>query len=146
MGVLDDIKKAGADALAAEQAKNAPAAPAADAAAGGLIEAAEAVTETSTEAVVPETETPVAEAAPAAQAAPAPKPKPAPAKPAPKPEARREAAHKPAPKKRTHTVKSGDTLSAIGAHYGVSWQEIAKVNKIPNPDLIYPGQVFVIPD
>ena len=143
MGVLDDIKKAGADALAAEQAKNAPAAPAADAATGGLIDAAEAVTEAAPEAVAPAAEAPAAQAA---QAAPAPKAKPAPAKPAPKPEAKREAANKPAPKKRTYTVKSGDTLSAIGARFDVSWQEIAKVNKIPNPDLIYPGQVFVIPD
>ena len=47
---------------------------------------------------------------------------------------------------RTHTVVSGDTLSAIGAHYHVSWQEIAKLNHIANPDLIYPGQVFQIPN
>lgn len=45
----------------------------------------------------------------------------------------------------THTVKSGDTLSAIGAKYGVSFQAIAKLNHIDNPDLIYPGQVFKIP-
>jgi len=28
----------------------------------------------------------------------------------------------------------------------VSWQKIAKVNKVKNPDLIYPGDVFVIPE
>ena len=45
----------------------------------------------------------------------------------------------------THTVVSGDTLSAIGAKYGVSYQAIAKLNHIEDPDLIYPGQVFKIP-
>ena len=54
--------------------------------------------------------------------------------------------HAAPPKQRTYTVKSGDTLSAIGQHFGVSWQKIAKVNNIENPDLIFPGQTFVIPD
>ena len=45
----------------------------------------------------------------------------------------------------TYTVKSGDTLSEIGARFGVSYQEIAKLNSIENPDLIFPGQVFRIP-
>jgi nucleoid-associated protein YgaU len=54
-------------------------------------------------------------------------------------EARAEAAHE------TYTVKSGDTLSAIGAHFGVDYMDIARLNKIENPDLIYPGQVFKIP-
>ena len=49
-------------------------------------------------------------------------------------------------KQRTYTVKSGDTLSAIGAHFGVSWQKIAQINHVENPDLIFPGQTFVIPD
>lgn len=45
----------------------------------------------------------------------------------------------------TYTVKAGDTLSAIGKRYGVSWKDIASLNKIKNPNLIYPGQVFKIP-
>lgn len=45
----------------------------------------------------------------------------------------------------TYTVKSGDTLSEIGARFGVSYLEIAKLNNIENPDLIFPGQVFRIP-
>ena len=45
----------------------------------------------------------------------------------------------------SYTVKSGDTLSEIGARFGVSTQEIAKLNGIENPDLIFPGQVFRIP-
>jgi nucleoid-associated protein YgaU len=46
---------------------------------------------------------------------------------------------------RTYTVKAGDTLSEIGAKYGVDYMDIARLNKIENPDLIYPGQVFTIP-
>lgn len=45
----------------------------------------------------------------------------------------------------THKVKSSDTLSAIGVKYGVPWTAIAETNNIANPDLIFPGQVFVIP-
>lgn len=45
----------------------------------------------------------------------------------------------------TYTVKSGDTLSAIGAKYGVSYMDLAKASGIDNPDLIFPGQVLTIP-
>jgi LysM repeat protein len=47
--------------------------------------------------------------------------------------------------KRTYTVKSGDTLSGIGAKFGVTWQAIAKANKIKSPYRIVRGQVLVIP-
>lgn len=47
---------------------------------------------------------------------------------------------------RTVTVQSGDTLSGIAAKYGVSWQEMARLNNLDNPDLIYPGQVFKVPN
>jgi LysM repeat protein len=47
--------------------------------------------------------------------------------------------------KRTYTVKSGDTLSGIAAKYDVTWQEIAKANKIKSPYVIVRGQVLVIP-
>lgn len=43
-------------------------------------------------------------------------------------------------KSRTYTVKSGDTLSGIGAKLGVSWKDIASENGIPAPYTIYPGQ------
>jgi nucleoid-associated protein YgaU len=49
-------------------------------------------------------------------------------------------------KLRSYTVKKGDTLSEIGAHFKVDWREIAKINHVKNPDLIYPGQVFAIPN
>ncbi len=45
-----------------------------------------------------------------------------------------------------YVVKNGDWLSTIAQKYqGVSWQEIAELNDIQNPDLIYPGQKLKIP-
>ncbi len=44
-----------------------------------------------------------------------------------------------------YVVKSGDTLSAIGARFGVSYQAIAQASGISNPNLIFPGQVLTIP-
>ena len=44
----------------------------------------------------------------------------------------------------SYTVQSGDTLSGIAAKYGTTYQELAKINGIQNPNLIYPGQVLVI--
>lgn len=46
----------------------------------------------------------------------------------------------------TYTVKSGDTLSEIAASYGVDWREMARLNNLENPDLIFPGQVFKVPN
>ena len=45
-----------------------------------------------------------------------------------------------------HVVQPGDSLSAIGARYGVSYQAIAQANGISNPNRIYPGQVLTIPN
>ena len=50
----------------------------------------------------------------------------------------------PAPLPRV-TVQSGDSLSAIGARTSRTWVQLAGYNHIPNPDLIYPGQVVIIP-
>ena len=47
---------------------------------------------------------------------------------------------------REYTVVKGDTLSAIGKRFGVKWRDIAELNDIKNPDLIFPGQVFKIPN
>ena len=44
-----------------------------------------------------------------------------------------------------YAVRSGDTLSGIGARYGVSWGSIASNNHIGNPNLIYAGQTLCIP-
>ena len=43
-------------------------------------------------------------------------------------------------KSRTYTVRSGDTLSGIGAKLGVSWKDIASKNGISSPYTIYHGQ------
>ena len=48
----------------------------------------------------------------------------------------------------SYTVKSGDTLSAIGKHHGVSWSDIYEANKDvigDDPDKIKPGQTLRIP-
>lgn len=55
-----------------------------------------------------------------------------------------------APKATTYTVKKGDTLWAIAKKYygnGAKYTRIYEANKskIKNPNLIYPGQVFTIP-
>ena len=39
-----------------------------------------------------------------------------------------------------YVVKSGDTLSGIAARYGTTYQKLAQMNGIQNPNLIYPGQ------
>ena len=46
------------------------------------------------------------------------------------------------PSTSTYTVKSGDTLSGIGAKLGVDWKTIASLNGISSPYTIYPGQVL----
>jgi LysM repeat protein len=43
------------------------------------------------------------------------------------------------------TVQAGDTLRGIARQVGCGFEEIAKVNGIQNPDLIYPGQVLNVP-
>lgn len=44
-----------------------------------------------------------------------------------------------------YVVRSGDTLSGIGAKFGVDWRELVKLNNIVDPCLIYPGQHINIP-
>jgi len=74
----------------------------------------------------------------AAKAAPKPAAKPAakkaPAKAAPKPAAKKTSTPQ------YYTVKSGDNLSRIANKYGMSLAAIEKLNPLPNPNLIYPGQ------
>jgi nucleoid-associated protein YgaU len=47
----------------------------------------------------------------------------------------------------TYTVKSGDTLSAIGQHHGVAWRDIYEANRdqLDDPDKIRAGQKLRIP-
>src|SRR5262249_50649430 len=44
-----------------------------------------------------------------------------------------------------YRVQPGDTLSAIGARFGVQWQTVAQVNHLTNPNALYVGQVLTIP-
>lgn len=48
----------------------------------------------------------------------------------------------PAAPQGTYTVRSGDTLSSIAARYGTTYQMLAAINGIADPNKIYPGQVL----
>lgn len=43
-----------------------------------------------------------------------------------------------------YTVQSGDTLSSIATRYGVTVENLASINGLSNPNLIYPGEVLKI--
>ena len=45
---------------------------------------------------------------------------------------------------KTYTVRAGDTLSGIAAKYGTTYQRLAQINGISNPNIIYAGQVLKI--
>ncbi|MDQ0114693.1 5'-nucleotidase C-terminal domain-containing protein [Paenibacillus harenae] len=79
-------------------------------------------------------------------AAPSPEPEP---KPEPKPEQKPEPEPKPEPKPepavKAYTVKTGDTLWAIAKKYGTTWQVLRDLNKLVNADLIFPGQIIILP-
>lgn len=44
-----------------------------------------------------------------------------------------------------YTVQPGDTLWSIAQRYGTTVEQIVALNNIANPNLIFPGQVLVIP-
>lgn len=44
-----------------------------------------------------------------------------------------------------YTVQSGDSLSKIAARYGTTYQILAQLNSIKNPNLIYAGQQIKLP-
>ena len=45
---------------------------------------------------------------------------------------------------RTYTVHEGDTLSGIASMYGTTYQHLAEINGIANPNIIHVGQVIKI--
>jgi LysM repeat protein len=45
----------------------------------------------------------------------------------------------------TYTVQPGDTLSQIAAWYGTSAEYLCELNGLWNPNMIYVGQVLIIP-
>ena len=46
----------------------------------------------------------------------------------------------------THTVKKGDTLSAIAKKYNTTVAELVSANGIKNANVIKVGQVLTVPD
>lgn len=46
----------------------------------------------------------------------------------------------------TYTVQPGDTLYGIAAKTGTSFDEIVRINKIMNPNLIHVGEIFKLKD
>lgn len=79
----------------------------------------------------------IAEAAKPGAAQPKPEPKPEP-KPDSKPDSKPE-------QQAYYIVKKGDTLWAIARKHGTTWQTLAKLNNLKNPDLIFPGQKLRLP-
>ena len=45
----------------------------------------------------------------------------------------------------TYTVMANDVLWKIAKKYDVTYQELAEYNKLKNANMIYPGQVLMIP-
>ncbi len=45
----------------------------------------------------------------------------------------------------SYTVKPGDNLTKIAAAHGTTWQELARINGISNPDMIMPNQQLRMP-
>lgn len=50
-----------------------------------------------------------------------------------------------APNYQVITIKRGDTLWALSRKYGTTVQELAKINNIKNPNLIYAGAPLKVP-
>ena len=42
----------------------------------------------------------------------------------------------------SYTIKAGDVLWKIAESYNTTWQRLAEINKLKNPNLIYPNQVI----
>ena len=49
------------------------------------------------------------------------------------------------PQGTTYVVQRGDWLARIAQRYGVSLWAMLQANPLMNPNLIYPGQVLIIP-
>lgn len=59
-------------------------------------------------------------------------------------EAAEEAAEDVQPRQ-THIIQPGEQLASIANRYGVSWVDIARMNNITNPNIVYVGQSLIIP-
>ncbi len=45
-----------------------------------------------------------------------------------------------------HTVIRGEWLLQIARCYGTAYSGVWAANRLPNPDLIYPGQIITVPN
>ena len=45
----------------------------------------------------------------------------------------------------TYVIQEGDALTVIAEQYGISVEELCRINGIEDPDLIYVGEVIRIP-
>jgi LysM repeat protein len=52
----------------------------------------------------------------------------------------------PAPPEDTYTVQSGDTLFAIASQFGTTVSAFVEANNLADPNVIFAGQVLVVPD
>jgi LysM repeat protein len=46
---------------------------------------------------------------------------------------------------KTHTIQKGDTLTKIAREHNTSVDAILKVNSVAKPDLIFPGDILLLP-
>jgi len=44
-----------------------------------------------------------------------------------------------------YTIKSGDVLWKIAKNYGLTWSDLAHMNGLTNPNLIFPSQEIIVP-
>ena len=51
---------------------------------------------------------------------------------------------KPSAAIQTHVVQYGETLSSIATKYGTTYQALASLNGLSNPNMIYAGQVLKV--
>jgi len=68
-----------------------------------------------------------------------------PASPAPQPVIVMPAAPAPAAATATYTVQRGDSLASIAAAHNTNYLELARMNNLINPDVLYVGQVLNVP-
>ncbi len=53
--------------------------------------------------------------------------------------------YNPPPQQTTYVVQRGDWLARIARSFGVNLYSLIQANNLYNPNIIYPGQVLVIP-
>ncbi|MED4599805.1 5'-nucleotidase C-terminal domain-containing protein [Paenibacillus validus] len=87
--------------------------------------------------VAPKTEGRIEVKAPGVQQTPAPASAPVQEKPAAPAPAKQEAA--------VYSVKKGDSLWKIANMYQTTWQTLQQLNRLKNPNLIFPGQQIILP-